>query len=265
MSRYTREQILNALYPLLEDSFGIDPDEKPLPGEPIDAHLKRMDVWHDSDLFDLFRRCEKTFGFKVTPAEWKAFFEGGAADAADWERNVAPRMTYEALADFVIDRTRAISFEPVEIAGRRCGPAGAFYGICEAAGQVLLKVERFAPSSSILRHLGRSRVETLWERLSWDRLDALPPLRRCWSDRFASGVFLWDFAMGAVGAAFLCAGEPDLTLLFAAFASLLLVPYLVLRRLENPLPNGIVTFGDLARRLAEVGVGQAAALPDGHA
>lgn len=97
----------------------------------------------------------------------------------------------------------------------------------------------------------------LWRRLAWEYGDRLPPLRACWSDRIASAVFLWVFAWGATGTAFLCVGERDLTLLFASLSSLLLVPYILLRSFETPLPDGIVTFGDLARRLAEARVDSA--------
>ncbi|MBA3315168.1 MAG: hypothetical protein M3552_19765 [Planctomycetota bacterium] len=73
MCRYSRKQILSGLMPAVVDAFGIDDDELPYPGERIDEHLKRLKVWEESDLSDLWFRCEKVFDFKVDRADWMAF------------------------------------------------------------------------------------------------------------------------------------------------------------------------------------------------
>ena len=258
MRRSTGEQVLRALEPLIFESFGLDFDEGPLPGEPIPDHLKRVGEWEDCDLSDLAFRCGKTFGFVAGRDDWRSFFEGDAADAADWERRVAPTLTYERLADFIAERSPAPSFEPIEIAGRRCGPAGAFVGLRETAGLLFPEGERFAPSTPILRRLRRSRLEEFWERLRWDRGDALPPLRHSLSDVLFGGVFFWCLGMGMPAVAGFCLRMPDVGLLFVALALPVLLPYLAVRAFENPLPDGIETFGDLARRLAAADVSDAA-------
>ena len=250
MRRYSREAILRALEPIIPDAFGLDSDELPLPGESIPDHLKRCGIWDDCDLYDLVFLCEKSFGRIAPKAEWLAFFNGVVADPNEWERLVAPGLTYDRLADFIAERVWAVSFEPIEIAGRRCGPAGAFVGLRETAGLLFPDRERFAPSTPILPHLRRSRLEGFWARLQWDRGDAVPALRRCASDALSGGVFLWTLGMGMPAGACLCAGEPDIALMFVALAAMVLLPFLALRAAENPLPAGIETFGDLARRLA---------------
>ncbi len=172
-------------------------------------------------------------------------------NAAEWEREVAPKLTYDALADFIADRVPLISFAPIEIAGHRCAKAGAFFGVREIIGRGSSARRRFAPSTTICSELTRSEVEHVWNSMAWMCPSPPPALRTCWSDRIASSAFLWVFAMAGTGFAFLCAGEPDLFLVFCVVTLIGLVPYLLLRRFEKPLPDGIETFGDLARRLAE--------------
>lgn len=181
MNRYDRERILSALMPVIEDSFGIDPDERPLPGERIDEHLKRLGLWDDDlVLIDLWFRCERSFGFM---AHWQEFFGPPTSDPIAWERDVAPRLTYEALADFIAERASSVSFDPVEIAGVRCAKAGAFLGLREVAEHVGGGIPRFAPSTPIRGHLHRSELATLWSRLAWMSRATLPPLRTRWVDR----------------------------------------------------------------------------------
>lgn len=256
MNRDNRGRILSALIPVLEDSFGIDSDELPEPDERINEHLQRIGLWDDSDLLDLWFRCERTFGFDAAPQE---FFGPPTADPVEWERDIAPRLTYAALADFIAERAPVVSFDAVEIAGVRCAKAGAFLGLRNLAGHVDATIPRFAPSTPIRDCLRRSDLLLLWTRLTWMSGVPLPPLRTRWVDR-ACGLFVLA-CLGVFGGGVAA-------VLFGAAAivlhvlSLLKVSWTLLKiaeRLENPLPEGIATFGDLARRLADAENGAAIA------
>lgn len=242
-----RQRIFAALMPLLEDSLGIDRDELPHPDERIDEHLKRTGTWDDLEFFGLWFSCERTFGFSAVPEE---FFGPPMTDPVAWERDVAPRLTYEALADFIAERAPVVSFDPVEIAGVRCAKAGAFLGLQAVGRGIGDGLPRFTPSTPIRDCLQRSELTELWSRLAWMSDSPPPPLRTRWVDRTWS---LFVLACAGLFGGGIAAFALGVAAIFLHAFSFLKVTWTLLKlaeRFENPLPEGVVTFGDLARSIA---------------
>lgn len=238
--RYSRQQILCGLRTILEaEGHGGIPTDEPF------------------DLFGLEFFSEDVadvFGLTLTEADWNSLQRLGDLQTKRFRK---PRcfVTLDRLADFFVDRVPAFSFEPVEIAGVWSAHAGAFLGMRDAARSIA-GMPRFAPSTPIRTHLSRSQLASLWDRVRWVSGQALPPLQSRWYNRAAC--FFVLSVMGLLGSGFaaLFWGAFAALLHAVSFCKLTWVLLSLAERFENPLPEGIETFEDLAVVIAESNVGQ---------
>ncbi len=149
--RYTQPQVLCGLREAWEFATGIDEwfDAE----TQIYAFMKADGSWDDLDLADIWFRLERFFGFTCSCEEWKDWFEFDVAkqNFEEWKQNIAPKLTFGALAQFIAKRAPVTaSFDPVPVFGRNCAAAGVFTGIQEVADKVMGHCQRFAPSASHL-------------------------------------------------------------------------------------------------------------------
>ena len=199
-------------------------------------------------------RIEQELGIRLSDEEWSVFYRSPVCSAAidrsqtseDWERDVVPTLTIAALADFFRERCVPVSFEPVSVLGSPpCPAAGYFVGMSELVQQVRPNAERFGPSSPINQVLPSHSLSIFWRRLSRAAGRSLPELS-FWLNHLANALLIASAACLAFGVLVDWA-------FFAAVWLLCLKGILFgwwLHRRANPLPQGIITFGDLARHLA---------------
>lgn len=245
---YSQEQILCGLQIIWKEVLGcvspFDPDLS------LIEQMKAEGIYEEIDLYDVFFRLKRDFGFQCAWEEWDTFLGLHVRDPHQWNTKVAPRLTFRALAEFIRERLEPISLEPITILGKSCLTAGIFRALERLAGQVHPKVRRFGPSTPIRTRLRGSHLHTFWNRLRWITKGRVPlPYRITpWRGGF--------FVLICAAALFLALFKPDLQGLWisSAIAVSLLLPTMflveLLNRQLNPLPKEIQTFGDLARYLA---------------
>ncbi|MBC8114199.1 MAG: hypothetical protein H7062_07470 [Candidatus Saccharimonas sp.] len=213
-------------------------------------YLRRTGAWDDVDMADLMYCIGQEFGLSFSNEEGMEFFNpsiGGQRRTDEaWEQEVAPKLTVAALTDFVRERYVPVSFEPVSVLGSpRCPAAGYFVGMSELVQQVRPDAERFGPSTPITQVLPSHSLSVFWRRLGRAAGRSLPELS-FWLNHLANALLVASAACLVFG-------------VFVNGAFLAAVWLLCLKGIQfgwwlhrraNPLPQGIVTFGDLARHLA---------------
>jgi hypothetical protein len=172
----------------------------------------------------------------------------GEWGSARWEDQVAPRLTFASLLQFIHERTP--KFEPVEIAGHRCASAGVFLALRQIVENRCGVRTRFAPSTPIRDVLRGRRLRRLWERLGWWTDGGIAPLSKPWERPFRLAWLAlfslpchwltWRASLGWV-------------------AGVLILEWLTrwwiaerIDRAVNPLPPNLTTFRDLAEYLCPV-------------
>jgi acyl carrier protein len=237
---FTQEQILSGIRICLREELKCE--------SPFDAdtnlreHLAELDDELDAfDLVYLIDELEELFGFTYPLKEW--------------EKILTPDLTFRGLADFIRERLNPISFEPVTLLGKPCLTAGIFRSLEQLAVQVNPWVTPFAPSTPIRQCLHGVRLRWFWNRLRWMIHDEIPPPPRIeLSFRDCLSSLLLKIGIGLL----IALRRRDLTGLavgvgvtFALFIPMAWLVEFINSRL-NPLPEGIETFGDLARVLSAI-------------
>jgi hypothetical protein len=252
-NRLTQEQVFRGIRIIWKEAVN---EDTPL---DLDANFfeefKAGGTLEEIDLLDVIYRIEREFGFCCPGEEWNSLLGLPAPDPDEWERVVAPRLTFRALADFILERLTPISFEPITLLGKPCLTAGVFRGLEQLAGQVHPSVTQFGPSTPIRQRLRGLRLHRYWSRLRWIVNDQLPPPRQV-TLRLQGFVRSLSFK-GLIGG-LIAMWRGDLFELAVGFVLtfpfLFIVAYVVefINLQLNPLPEGIETFGDLARFLAAI-------------
>lgn len=210
----------------------------------------------DSGIFDsigsyfFFSELEDRLRISISEFEMLAFFSwptpNSSTKYAAWKRDVFPTLTVAAFADFVRERYVPPTFDPISVLGSPpCTAAGYFVGMSELVQQVHPNAERFGPSTPITQVLPSHSLSVFWRRLSRAAGRSLPELS-FWLNHLANVLLVASAACLAFGVFVNWA-------FFAAAWMLCLKGILFglwLHRRANPLPRGIVTFGDLSRHLA---------------
>jgi hypothetical protein len=124
------------------------------------------------------------------------------------------------------------------------------------AAKNIAGMPRFAPSTPIRSHLSRTQLASLWSRVRWASGKPLPPLPSRWYNRAACFFVLSVLGLLGSGFAALFWGAFAALLHAVSFCKLSFVLLSLVERFENPLPEGIETFEDLAVVIAESNVGQ---------
>ena len=261
--RFTVDQVLRGLQAWVDDNWSgdtqLDPDRSLL---DYRDEAQRQD---ECPLLTLQGIAEH-FGLDWGESRWIVWLnlrDDGLQTArereAAWERWVvesAPRLTVRRLAEAIAKRAEGISFDPVAILGRRCGPAGAFYGLCNLPE---LRGRRVGPSTPLRAALDWRQLRAAWRRTQWIAGCELPALRSPDAVGETTVTQLADVAatatMATIVIAAMCAASAA-GLWLAAIAGVVGAATAVeLRRrflywLIDPWPAELQTFGDLARRIA---------------
>jgi hypothetical protein len=169
----SRDDILDELWPLWNEIAGLNRESAA--NMSIVQCLKDGNAWDDFDPADLEMGVVEQFGVQIPEDEWREFW-GDGVEPDVWEEKVEPMITFGRLADLIIAHFPDVSFRPVEICGRTCGPAGAFFGLQELAAYNVENVRRFAPSSRVKNHLKQNRLVQFWSQLRILTRNAVPPL-----------------------------------------------------------------------------------------
>jgi hypothetical protein len=249
---YTQEQILSGIRIIWREALNYD---SPIyPDTSLYAQFEEG-VFQDIDFADVLFRLEMLFGFNCTMKEWQTLLGEPIQDLNEWKKNVAPRLTFRALVDFIRERLAPISLEPVTLLGKPCLSAGVFRGLEQLAEQIDPKVRQFAPSTPIRGRLRGFRLHLFWSRLRWMIEDQLPPPRQI---TFRSRGFFHSLLFKLGVGLLIALWKRDLTGLlegigvtFALFIPVGVIVAFINTHL-NPLPEGIETFGDLARVLTAI-------------
>ena len=249
--RYSESQVLCGLREVWQDMVGTD---APFYSTTrIDTFMKDDGSWDELDFADIFRGIEQFFGFDCTDRQWKEFFGFDVAERSldEWERTVAPKLTFGSLARFIAERAPVVAtFVPIIVLGRECAPAGAFTGIERLASHVSGRPLRFPPSARIIDVLRAHKLDEFWTHLRWMTEYATPELPAIWRNATGTAgccgviaviialiVTWWTF-----NPAWLIA-----TLILSAAAFLIASIY---KRFANPLPSQLSTFRDLSELIA---------------
>lgn len=172
----------------------------------------------------------------------------------NWVENTSQSRTIRNLAEYLARHAKGISMDPVSVFGNHCAPAGAFLGIChlpELCGR------RVAPSTRIRQVLGATCIEAMLRRANWISGAKIKAQRRfsLWSDPIPHcmiPVVLVVFPGIPLLLGGLAAHLPFSPMVVIGVAVVLSFALLwrTNDRLRNPLPDGVETFGDLARLIA---------------
>jgi hypothetical protein len=243
---YAFEQIFCGLRMWWHESLGCK--SSIAPDVDIDEALLAEGIWHEIDFADMYDELKEFFGFPRALDEWVDHFRL-TSPTED-----APKFTFRALAEYIQARVEAVAMGPITILGKPCATAGVFRGLEGHVRQIDRNVERFGPSTPIRERLRGNALHQFCRKLHWVSLGRVPAPPVPSGIRLAIFVtlvgalmFAWFFArLDSVRFAILIG---FLSPIFVFGCAALLESVFVL--LPSPLPKQIVTFGDLARFLAE--------------
>lgn len=248
---YTESQILHGLREVWPNLTGND---DPFHAETsIPEYLRADGTWEEIDLADIFRGVETFFDFQSPDSEWTALFgfDIAARSLEEWERSVAPKLTFGLLARFVANRAPVIAtFRPLRVFGRECAPAGVFVSVRNVANKLSDKQLRFPPSARIIDVLRGHELDRFWTQLRWMTEHGVPSLPDNWRGiTEATGVLS---LIGVVFSLLLAWITGDLTPIFAmtVSAGLAYLAASLYKQRTNPLPPHIETFRDLSLLIA---------------
>lgn len=250
--RYSQAQVMCGLREVWQSN--ISPWASPIEADTqIYRYMKADGTWDELDLFDVFHRIERFFGFSCSQEEWIVFL--GIKDAksvAEWEQQYLPNLTFGVMAKFIADRAPVVaSFEPITMLGRPCASAGIFTGIEKVAAKVRSDRPRFAPSTRILDVMRGGDLHRFWTQLRWMTEDSAPPLPSFWRNVTTYAVLL-GLLMLPLGV--FASKVSSSLLVFYLTPVFALIPYLMARfykQRTNPLPSQLVSFRDLSMLIAE--------------
>lgn len=257
--RYTEKQIMPLLADCLVDTLGLDDDEALDPvtdlDRRIDQYLKDINEWEAFDFADFIYVIERLFHFECSPGEWKAFFGVGCGyqSEEEWIEKVGQHLTFMTLVEFIAARAPFISFQPVTVINRVCGPAGAFYGLEELSGKFFSATCRVTPSTKILDAFRGRQLEKFWGDLQWRSGTKLTDLKSFWFLLEGCGCLTFFLALFIASVIFIPGGD------YLSLAVMVLSAYTVWRVLSlccywsNPLPPELQTFRDLSVWIADHG------------
>lgn len=250
--RLPHDEILAALAVCWKDWSGSD--------QPITADgnlvdwLQREGWWREIDLMDLRWPVSRHFGADLPVDEWGRFFSGEAKSEEEWNRDVAPTITFGRLSALIQRHLADVSFGPINVAGANCAAAGAFLGVQQLARFVDRNIERFGPSTRVRDRLSGERLVAFWSQLRLLTRNAVPPIKpysQQWRVRVLF-ILLYCFAPAILAVVLgLVPGWP-LRLFYGAYVGLLIIAAMGLdASRDGSLPKDIRTFRDLANRVAD--------------
>lgn len=253
--RYTEKEIMPLIAEILVAFYGLDDDEAPDPVQDIDLridlYLKQHQVWNMFEMLEFMFRLERAFQIRCSSEEWnKLFGRVLGRTEEEWIEEVGQYLTFRKLVDIIAERTTYISFQPVQVIDRECGPAGAFYGITELSNLLVPAACQITPSTRIIDAFRGDTLDQFWSELCWRNRQKIPEISRKWDSLFLSGCllavlgFLFGIPLSIVTANILYLLTPCVSL-YACWKL-----YCLYRYHSDPLPPELQTFRDLALFIA---------------
>ncbi|WP_425400452.1 hypothetical protein [Aeoliella sp.] len=265
-TRFTTEQVLRGIQAYVEldvdKELVIDPDAS------VNDYRQAIEDSHECPLCFLEMLAEY-FGFQYSETRWAVWLKIKSPPGLSkserkrawehWQEVTSKTITVRKLAEHIADHAPGTSMKPATVFGVECAPAGVFRGLCQLPE---VRGKRVAPSTRISQVMGCSKIEEMWGRAKWISGSNLPMLKRnpWWSLRSPAD---WIDAVGqclaiVVALATLIYIGLETDSAFYAFAAavptlgiLLILTYCASDTQRNPLPEGVTTFGDLARLIAK--------------
>jgi 4-amino-4-deoxy-L-arabinose transferase-like glycosyltransferase len=213
--------------------------------------MKSDGTWDEIDVADIFRELEDFFGFTCTHDAWKEFFGCNIRTVAEWDLVVGPRLTFGALAQFIADKTDAISLTPITVFGSKCAPAGVFMGIQQIASRAHGKPIRFGPSTRVIDVLRGEALDRFWTQLRWMTQHSVSALPWFWRGVTGYAICIGFLSVFIALLAAITIGGTTLLVSAILVCILLYVLAAVFKHLANPLPTGIITFRDVSMMISE--------------
>lgn len=240
-----REQILFGIREIWSEVVG---DATPFEDdESFIEWLKRRRIWDDLDLDDLRHALNHHLGSRIVVEDFVAFLDCGVRPDEDWNDVAAPRLTFACLAEFVAEHVERISFDSVRIAGKDCAPAGAFFGLVKVAASLDNPADDFGPSTVIEERMRYRQLLQFFYRLRWRTLGRSPSLRFPLS-LIGCSVLLLSFLSLATAIPLWNRSSVQSLIALCGGVSGIATGWLLTRIYR--LPEGVRTFGDLARAIA---------------
>lgn len=256
------ELILSAINHVWRRTFG------DVPTLQFDTTLKEMieaiestSSWfhfNHLDLQDFRFHLESRFEIRISQHEWIEFL-----NLNQWNRKsrsvfekYSQDWTVAQLIDFIHERQPDVSFEPINICGKDCTPAGVFYGLRTLAGSNGIAGDEIGPSTAIACKLSGSKLTRFWNQIRCLTDDAVPELKCRFSSKVL-GLFAL-FLSYCIGSAFLLPGSSVLAA-FLVFFVITIALFQILSPettfedfvfVAQPPPD-IRTFRDLAEYIAK--------------
>ncbi|MBK8268721.1 MAG: hypothetical protein IPK83_10635 [Planctomycetes bacterium] len=267
LSKFTNSSraVLYGLQIIMERDIGIS---KPIASSTLFVeHLRDAGIWEELDLADLFSAIDKFFEVKIPWPEWTLLLGGAHRERAEWEANIAARLTFGHIAQFIAARLPITRIPTLRILGKRCLQAGAFHTIEHFVERIDPDDLQFGPSTPIHHRLRGSKLKRVWSQLSWLSEGRLPSLRTPPSEaarNWLMGKMWLAFCIALIAKFLFWLNETRFTeflgistLVALSIAGIVLGVSLlvfalspILNRVEPRLPSGFRTFRDLAVALA---------------
>lgn len=249
-TKFTSQQILSGLPEIWSHLSGTDVVTLRAETRLYDF-MMNDGTYRDIDFHDVKFRLQHHFQFECSREEWLDFLgmNQPTQSMETWLREVSPRLTFFALAEFIAKRTEGISFSEIEIATSVCAPAGAFIGISESFKRTAT-VNHFAPSDRIIDVVSGANLLSCWTHLRWQTQNTIPDLPDWFKNLHSnSGCLATLILLAGLGLSIMQHSR------FAILVSGLLVIILygvigTTSRLMNPLPDHLQTFRQLAKHIA---------------
>ena len=221
-----------------------------LPIEPGTGVLEWLKFEWESPAW-LLRKINRHFGIAIDSDRFDSFLADRSGSELSGCDSQQP--TFGELAKLILDCLTAVSFEAVDVAGRRCEPAGFFRGIADLIEQTHPGLERFAPSTPIMQRLKGRKLGRFWTQMGALSGITLPELV-CPLESVTSFLGLAAIASGCSFLLLVCLGlaESLLMILGLAWAATVALVFLwvpiVLAVGDRLLraPRGLRTFRQLA-------------------
>ena len=189
--RFEDDEVLRAVIDTLQEIAGNDPK--------VDASTNLVDFEEEvcDSLFheDMILCIEERLGIRMVHEELRTFYQfpngiDNSMPYEKWRNTVALTLTVSALADFLRERYKPVSFEPISVLGSPpCQAAGYFVGMSDIVQQIHPEAGRFGPSTSIRTVLPNRRLRVFWSRLSRAADKSLPPLS-FWLNHLANALLI---------------------------------------------------------------------------
>lgn len=258
-TRFTTEQVLRGIQAYVFDEVDgkliIDSEAS------VNDYREAITKSHECPLFFL-TELAAYFGFRYGEDRWIVWLNLTDTKRRQgwehWQDVTSKALTVRKLAEHIARYAPGTSMAPVTVFGVHCAPAGAFRGICELPE---IGGRRVAPSTPIAQTLGGSRIVGLWNRAAWISGTTLPTLKRTpwWSlTSLANWIDAIGFGLASIATVAVLMGIGTATgsgwaaviVALPVLISVLGATHAASDRCCNPLPDGVETFGDLARLVA---------------